>query len=399
MQPAITLIYENQLANFLVTYLQGAPITALSHIKSRQNALQSVASFLSLKTIVTSMPFNILSSLVIFFVAVFASEIEETQPFEGTFVDSSSFECEKLDAYDQIPLDLNWRHIVHSSTTEECFRRLANNWQVQTTSEHGKQLFEIARSLPDIVTEKLFCVLARRISYHALVEDLSILEKCGVDRNRYPTPLIALLFKRAEYRLADVRVDPKRINWGDLCNSSDIDRELKQRLWLALVAVLHDSLDNASEDQLLQFFYCIVELHGIDLDPSAPLTELDTQIIRLLPVAIEYILSRKVVIDTMHWVGNVTDLYKSLHKKVASNPRLSDYFHARFFVNPAVDIDIRSGLLRLKLQLPPINDIQMTKEIFAYGNNLSRISDPVENRLATSARQQLEGLLFPPPQE
>ena len=41
----------------------------------------------------------------------------------------------------------------------------------------------------------------------------------------------------------------------------------------------------------------------------------------------------------------------------------------------------------------------MTKEIFAYGNNLSSISDPVDRELATAARQQLEALLFPPPEE
>lgn len=50
----------------------------------------------------------------------------------------------------------------------------------------------------------------------------------------------------------------------------------------------------------------------------------------------------------------------------------------------------------MNLELLPINDTQMTKEIFAYGNNLDRITDPTDKRLARIARERLEGLLFPP---
>ena len=39
-------------------------------------------------------------------------------------------------------------------------------------------------------------------------------------------------------------------------------------------------------------FQYIVRYHGIDLESSAPLTALETQIIRLLPAAIEYAMSR-----------------------------------------------------------------------------------------------------------
>ena len=90
-------------------------------------------------------------------------------------------------------------------------------------------------------------------------------------------------------------------------------------------------------------------------------------------------------------------LYKALHGKIASNQALSLYLHSRFFLNPAVDL--KSELSELELELPPINDTQMTKEVFAYGNNLSSISDSVDRELATAARQQLEALLFPPPKE
>ena len=62
-------------------------------------------------------------------------------------------------------------------------------------------------------------------------------------------------------------------------------------------------------------------------------------------------------------------------------------------------MDLPSELSELNLQLPPINDIQMTKELFAYGNNLSSIPDPIDRELATAARQQLEALLFPPPKK
>ena len=98
-----------------------------------------------------------------------------------------------------------------------------------------------------------------------------------------------------------------------------------------------------------------------------------------------------------YYIIATTTLYKALHGKIASNQALSLYLHSRFLLNPAVDL--KSQLSESNLQLPSINNIQMTKELFAYGNNLSNISDSVDRELATAARQQLEALLFPPPEE
>ena len=83
---------------------------------------------------------------------------------------------------------------------------------------------------------------------------MATLEACGADRNRYPVPVVAAIFKKAEYKLTGI--DYKRVSWGTLYDPSDIDQETKQRLWLALVAVLHESLDGEDEEQrrLAQFF-------------------------------------------------------------------------------------------------------------------------------------------------
>ena len=58
-------------------------------------------------------------------------------------------------------------------------------------------------------------------------------------------------------------------------------------------------------------------------------------------------------------------------------------------------MDLASELSSEGIKLPPINDVQMTEELFAYGNNLEDISDPTDNRLATIARERMKALLFP----
>ena len=342
---------------------------------------------------------NTLSFFAILFIIVFASQTEGTDtPVNVLSPDPSSFDCEKLNKNDQFPDGWDWRAVGEKLNTEACFKRIAANNNLRVKTESGRQLFEVARARPGIVTEKLFCPLARKIVDFALAEDLPILEACGADKTRYPIPVIAFIFKNSGYTLTGI--DYKNINWELLAGGYDIDREATQRLWLALVAVLHDRFEDTSEEseRLRSFFYYLVDRHGIKLNASTPLTELDTQIIRLLPVVIEYIMSKTSEENDMRYHMEATTLlYKALHGKIAGNQALSLYLHSRFFLNPAVDL--KSELSRRKLDLPSINDTQMTKEIFAYGNNLSSISDPVERRLATAARQQVEALLFPPSKE
>ena len=240
--------------------------------------------------------------------------------------------------------------------------------------------------------------LAPRVASFATVEDFATLEACKVDRNLYSVPLIAKISKDAKYKLTGIGIDPKRFRWTRPFDPSDIDREVRQRLWLALVAVLHDGFDDVVEEErrLSNFINYITENHGIDLKAPTPLTELDTQIIRLLPVAIEYILSRDAAKGIVYNGMGITGLlYQDLHGKIADNQTLSLYLHSRFFLNPAVDLDSENILNPRVLQLPPIDDIQMTKELFAYGNNLDSISDPIDRELATIARRRLEALLFP----
>ena len=67
--------------------------------------------------------------------------------------------------------------------------------------------------------------------------------------------------------------------------------------------------------------------HGIDLKAPTPLTELDTQIIRLLPVAIEYILSRdaaKGIVYTCH--RTIGYSLQDLHSKIADNQHSHSIF-------------------------------------------------------------------------
>ena len=341
---------------------------------------------------------NTLSFFAIFFIIVFTPQSEGAEDSVNILsADISNFDCEKLTEYDRLPDGWDWTKVGDKLDSEKCFENIASNLYFCNSLDHARQLFEVARTRPGIITEELFCPLAKTIVHAALGKDLTTLEACGVSKYNYPVPVIATIFKNAKYKLTGI--DYKRVRWGAF-PSDEIDRETKQRLWLALVAVLHIRLDDEDEEKwrLVRFFGYITNHHGIDLDPSTPLTELDTQISRLLPVAMEYILSRVEAKDYMlNYIEGTTDLYKALHGKIASNQALSLYFHSRFILNPAVDLP--SELSESNLQLPAINDEQMTKELFAYGNNLSSIQDPVERELATTARQQLEALLFPPPKE
>ena len=282
--------------------------------------------------------------------------------------------------------------LVTSLEQKSALRRIAANGNLYDDPTLAQQLFAVARKyFKDIVTEEQFCPLAREIVHFAAVEDLATLEACDADKNRYPVLLIATLFKNLGKKLTGI--DYETFRW-DHFDFDAIDHGTRQRLWLALVAVLHESLDdkNNEEGRLALFCDYITRHHGIDFKASTPLTELDTQIIRLLPVAIEYILSRDDAEAFMkYYIENTTALYKALHSRIAGNQALSLYFHSCFFLNPAVDLKSKLS----HLQSPPINDIQMTKEIFEFGDNLDRISDTEERRLATAARQQLETLLFP----
>lgn len=358
-----------------------------------------IRSFLSRPNhlvLVTSMLFNILPFIFIF---AFTPYTEGTETSAGgVFSDPNSFDCGELFSDERLPRNWDWRSVADKLNTEECFKTIAANHELYSGQKPAKELFEVARIRKEIVKPELFCVLAPRIARFAIAEDLATLEACKVNRNLYPVPMIATIFKDAGYKLTGTGINPQHVNWGNPFNPSDIDRGTQQRLWLALVAVLHDSLDDVSEERerLFKFLGYITTHHGIGLEAPTPLTELDTQIIRLLPVAIEYVLSRDVAKDfTYTGIGLVGSLYKALHSKIASNRALSLYLHSRFLVNPAVDLDPHSVLGPRGLQLPPIDDEQMTKELFAYGNNLGSILDPIDRELATAARERLGVLLFP----
>ena len=341
---------------------------------------------------------NTLSLFAIFFIIVFTSQTEGAgTPINILSFDTSNFKCEDLTKNDRLPFVWDWTKVGDKLDSDECFKRIAANKNLYGGRLFPRQLFAVARTRPGILTEERFCPIAREIVHFADVKDLATLEACGVDRSRYSGRLVATFLKNAGYNLTGI--DYKRIEWGDIFDSEDIAQEVKQRLWLALVAILHERLDGEEEEywRLARFSSYITKHHGIDFKASTPLTELETQIIRLLPVAIEYILSREIAKRgrrDIH-IKDITTLYKALHGKIASNQALSLYLHSHFFINPVVDLQYE--LSGLELDLPPINDTQITKELFAYGNNLSSISDPEERRLATAARQQLEILLFSPP--
>ena len=337
-----------------------------------------------------------LSLSVILLIIALAPQTEGTEaPKEIISSDTSKFVCEELTENSQLPPGWDWTAVADKLNTRGCFERIAGNWSLYIKDAHKRQLFKVARDRQDdIVQTGHFCVLAKEMVRDALLEDLPTLKVCKeIDRNMYPFPLIVALLQEANYSFVEAGIDFKNFDWMYFTFTEEIDPELEQRFWLALVAVLHDAADESEESNRLGLFHhYIIKKHGINMDPSTPLTELDTQIIRLFPVAIEYILTRSAMkINMEAYVESTKDLYKSLHKKVANNQALSLYLHSRFFLNPAVDLPKLE-----KLQLPPINDIQMTKELFDYGNNLSKISDPTDREVATVARRQLEALLFPP---
>ena len=338
-------------------------------------------------------------TLLFLLILAFASHIEGAEAsVSKVFSDPSKFNCNRLVGHERLPRNWNWVTVASKLNTEQCFKKIFANTALYMGQTPARQLLEVARIHKEIVKPGLFCVLAPRIAYFATVEDFATLEACKVDRNLYPVPLIAKIFKEAKYKLTDIGIDPKRFGWARPFDPSDIDREVRQRLWLALVAVLHDRFEDVAEEEgrLFKFISYITRNHGIDLKAPTPLTELDTQIIRLLPVAIEYILSRDAAKGIVYsGIGVTGILYQDLHGKIAGNQTLSLYLHSRFFLNPAVDLDSKSILKPRGLQLPPIDDIQMTKELFAYGNNLGSISDPIDRELATTARERLEALLFP----
>ena len=74
------------------------------------------------------------------------------------------------------------------------------------------------------------------------MEDCATLKTCEVDETYYPVPLIANIFREAGYKLTDIGIDPKRFDWSNPLTLLILIKEVRQRLWLALVAILHDSV-------------------------------------------------------------------------------------------------------------------------------------------------------------
>ena len=348
--------------------------------------------------IVINMLLNTLYLLAIFSSFFFASPTGGATAFVSTLADPSNFDCEKLTESDELPAGWEWNDVAKKINTEECFEKIAANMNLWIGDEHSRQLFKVIRTDKDIFESRHYCVLAKRIAGYALVEDLATLEMCKIDINSYPVPLLAIVFKNAGYKLTGI--DYKNITWGAF-PPDDIGRQLKQHLWLALVAVLHDGLDDEVNERkrLWRFFIYITNHHGIDLKESTPLTELDTQIIRLLPVAIEYIWSKSAEGGRKVYIIPTRNLYSDLRTKVASNQALSLYLHSCFLIDVETDLELHFDLVESGYALPPISDVQMTKKLFDYGNNLSSISDLTDRDLATTAREQLETLLFPPSKE
>ena len=64
------------------------------------------------------------------------------------------------------------------------------------------------------------------------------------------------------------------------------------------------------------------------------------------------------------------DTYAALKRRAANNPELSNYLHHRFFLNPATHQVTRAALAFEDIQLPSINDEEMSKETFERGDNL-----------------------------
>ena len=115
-----------------------------------------------------------------------------------------------------------------------------------------------------------------------------------MDINNYPVYALADRFQRAGYTFADTGINPQFCAWKSILHHDDFGPKLKQRLWLALVAML-DLKDNVQSDEqfrLYGFATYFLHGHGLNLDSSAPLTELEIQIIHLLPAAIEYAMNR-----------------------------------------------------------------------------------------------------------
>ena len=222
-----------------------------------------------------------------------------------------------------------------------------------------------------------------------------MLKECGVDVHNYPLVVIADIFEKAGYTFEGTDIDPAIVDWEMIRLDSDTAPKLKQRLWLALIAIIDrcDTYRGYTETEGLDAFLVYIRKgHGIVLDPSAPLTEPEIQIISLLPAALEYIVNNGGFLDP----NKFKRLYVPLKEKVASNPTLSLHLRSRFFLNPAANPELQSALSRERFELPPINDTQMTEEIFAYGDNLDRITDPVDRRLARAAREKIHQLLFHP---
>jgi hypothetical protein len=314
-------------------------------------------------------------------------------------LDKADFDCDSITENDELPPDWNWMEVADKLKTEQCFANIAANWRLYGRIQSADELFEVARTHPEIVEENKFCVLAGKISLFAHPEHLHILDACNVNIHNYPVHAIADRFQNAGYTFEGTGIDPKLCSWGNIAFSVDIDGRLKQRLWLALVAILDQQADDPSGEQnrLYYFLYFFSIGHGLNLDPSVPLTETEIQIIRLLPAAIEYTMNNyEDENDMMYLVKRVANTYKALKRRVANNPELSKYLHHRFFLNPATHPLVKSVLSDKGFELPPIDDEQVTKQSFASGNNLELITDPVDNTLAAAARQKIFGLLFPP---
>ena len=226
--------------------------------------------------------------------------------------------------------------VAEELKSEKCFANIAGNVRLWTGTKFARGLFEVARTHPDIVTGGEFCVLANSISTYALPEHLRILDACKVRINAYPAYAIADRFQREGYMLEGTGIDPKNYGWSSIQVHDDLGPKLKQRLWLALVAVV-DQQDDVPPREQCDSGICILFLawYGLNIDSSAPLTEVEIQIIRLLPAAIEYAMNRIVFESYMTELidKGLAKTYKALKRRVANYPELSNYLYHRFFLN------------------------------------------------------------------
>lgn len=307
-----------------------------------------------------------------------------------------TFDCKTLTENDRLPENWKWMDVREQLKEEGCLERILSAGYL-STGDSLRQLLDVAETYTGEDLQKI-CAQAEGTGLwnYAKPGHLRVLKECGVDVHYYPLVVIADIFEKAGYTFEGTNIDPTIVDWEMIRLDSDTAPKLKQRLWLALIAII-DRCDTyrgytGTHEGLDAFLVYIRKGHGIVLDPSAPLTEPEIQIISLLPAALEYIGNNGGFLN----LYKIKMLYVPLKEKVASNPTLSLHLRSRFFLNPATNPALKSELARGEFELPPINDTQMTEEIFAYGDNLDRITDPVDRRLARAAREKIHQLLFHP---